>query len=205
MSLEVTRHAPDGARESSPEQPAFYFDLGSPESYLAAERVLGLLPVVAEWRPVLATELPDGLGDLDQAAIERVAAERDMQTLRWPAVVPPDTAAAMRAATYAKRIGRTVAFCLAAFRQAFAAGRDLADPETVLIAGAACEMHPTALLKGMELRSVAGALEHATEEALVAGVRRVPALRAGWAVFHGDAGLDEAARALASERGATED
>ncbi len=54
----------------------------------------------------------------------------------------------MLAATYAKRIGRAVAFSLAAFRQAFAGGRDLADQDTILIAGAACEMHPTALLKG---------------------------------------------------------
>ena len=57
----------------------------------------------------------------------------------------------MLAATYAKRIGRAVAFSLAAFRQAFAGGRDLGDEDTVLIAGAACEMHPTALLKGIEL------------------------------------------------------
>lgn len=200
MSLGVTRHEPDGGeRAAGPEQPAFYFDLGSPESYLAAERVLGLLPVVAEWRPVLGSTLPDGLGELDRGVIERVAAARGMQALRWPDVVPPESAAAMRAATYAKQIGRTVPFCLAAFRQAFAAGRDLADPETVLIAGAACEMHPTALLKGMELRSVARELERATEEAAAAGVRRVPALQTGDAVFHGDAGLDEAAEVLATE------
>ena len=36
----------------------------------------------------------------------------------------------MRAATYAKQIGRTVAFALAAFRQAFAGGRALDDPTT---------------------------------------------------------------------------
>ena len=57
----------------------------------------------------------------------------------------------MLAATYAKRIGRAVAFSLAAFRQTFAGGRDLGDENTILIAGAACEMHPTALRKGIEL------------------------------------------------------
>ena len=60
----------------------------------------------------------------------------------------------MRAATYAKQIGRTVAFALAAFRQAFAGGRAL-DADNVLIAAAACEMHPAAVLKAIELRSVA--------------------------------------------------
>ena len=48
----------------------------------------------------------------------------------------------MRAATYAKQIGRAVAFALAAFRQAYAGGRDLVEPDNVLIAAAACEMHP---------------------------------------------------------------
>ena len=82
----------------------------------------------------------------------RQAKELGLQPLRWPSGWPPDTERAMLAATYAKRIGRGVAFSLAAFRQAFAGGRDLGDEDTVLIAGAACEMHPTALLKGIELQ-----------------------------------------------------
>ena len=60
----------------------------------------------------------------------------------------------MRVATYAKQIGRTVAFALAAYRQAFAGGRSLAEPDNVVIAAAACEMHPAAVLKAAELRGV---------------------------------------------------
>ena len=71
----------------------------------------------------------------------------------------------MLAATYAKQIGRGVAFSLAAFRQAFAAGRNLGDEDTVLIAGAACEMHPTALLKGVALRSTERAMSKAVDRA----------------------------------------
>jgi predicted DsbA family dithiol-disulfide isomerase len=82
----------------------------------------------------------------------------------------------MLAATYAKRIGRTVAFSLAAFRQAFAGGRDLGDTDTLLIAGAACEMHPAALLKALDTRSVAHALEEANARAVAAGVESVPAV-----------------------------
>ena len=40
-----------------PTPAAFYFDLASPLAYLAAERVLHVLPGPAEWRPVLAREL----------------------------------------------------------------------------------------------------------------------------------------------------
>jgi 2-hydroxychromene-2-carboxylate isomerase len=69
-----------------------------------------------------------------------------------------------------------VAFSLAAFRQAYAGGRDLGDDDTVLIAGAACEMHPSALLKGMGMRSTEEALAEATERARRDGVRTLPAV-----------------------------
>ena len=54
----------------------------------------------------------------------------------------------MRVATYAKSIGRTVPFAQAAFRQAFAGGRTSPTPDYVVIAAAACEMHPEAVLRG---------------------------------------------------------
>jgi 2-hydroxychromene-2-carboxylate isomerase len=102
----------------------------------------------------------------------------------------------MRAATYAKSIGRATAFSLAAFRQAFAAGRDLGDPDTIVIAGAASEMHPAAVIKAVELRTVAVALEEAGERAAAAGVNRLPAIQTGELVFEGDGGLEAAAAAL---------
>ena len=64
----------------------------------------------------------------------------------------------MRAATFAKEIGRTVSFSLAAFRQAFAAGRDLSEADNVVIAAAACELHPKALLKAAGTAAVKEAL-----------------------------------------------
>jgi 2-hydroxychromene-2-carboxylate isomerase len=102
----------------------------------------------------------------------------------------------MRAAAYAKAIGRGAAFSLAAYRQVFAAGRELGDPETVLIAAAACEMHPAAVLKAIESRSVARALDEATERAAANGVRRLPAVRLGARVFERDGGIDQAAATL---------
>ena len=157
-------------------QPTFYFDLSSPQCYLAAETVMTELPVVPEWVPVLGSELGNGFVDPDREAIERRAREIGILPVRWPEPWPPDTHRAMLAATYAKRIGRAVAFSLAAFRQAFAAGRDLAEDDTILLAGAACEMHPSALLKGISLRSTAEALSDATEHARQRGVDAVPAV-----------------------------
>jgi 2-hydroxychromene-2-carboxylate isomerase len=174
----------------------FYYDLGSPESYLVAERVGAALPVVAVWEPVLAARLDGPPADPDRVAIERIAATRGLQPVRWPSTWPPDTHMAMLTATYAKRVGRAVAFSLAAFRQAYAGGRDLSDRDTVLIAAAACEMHPAAVLKGIELRSVTEALDTAIARARAAGVKRTPAIQVGDRLFVGDTGLDDAVGAL---------
>jgi 2-hydroxychromene-2-carboxylate isomerase len=103
----------------------------------------------------------------------------------------------MLVATYAREIGRCVAFSLAAFRQAFAAGRDLGDRDTALIAGAACELHPTALIKGAGTRSTRERLDAAMAGAIAAGVREVPAIQIGADVFCGPNAL-EAARASQS-------
>ncbi|MGI8728467.1 MAG: DsbA family protein [Solirubrobacteraceae bacterium] len=187
--------------------PAFYFDLFSPQAYLAAERVLQVLPVSAEWIPVSASGLP-GADGLDcfrcatdrEAFLERVsrAAERqDLQPLRWPEPFPFDSTFAMLVATYARQIGRTVPFAQAAFRQAFAGGRDLSVPDNVLIAAAACEMHPTAVIKAARLRSIAMRLDEATALAARRGVRDVPAVRVSpGEVFHGDEAIERAATAL---------
>jgi 2-hydroxychromene-2-carboxylate isomerase len=183
---------------------AFYFDLGSPLAYLAAERVLHAMPAACEWQPVLARDLPAGETfegfrcrddeEIFRLEVERRARELGLQQVRWPEPFPFDSALAMRAATYAKSIGRAVAFAQAAFRQAFAGGRSLAAPDNVLIAAAACEMHPSAVLKAIELESVAKQLTAATNAATAAGVTDVPAVRVGERVFHGERALEDAAR-----------
>jgi 2-hydroxychromene-2-carboxylate isomerase len=186
--------------QPQPEQPRFYYDFASPESYLVAERALHALGEVPEWIPV-------GVGSFGFRCAEEVASYREdverraaalgLMALRWPDPFPADTSWAMLAATYAKGIGRGVAFSLAAFRQAFAAGRDLSVQANVLIAAAACEMHPVALVKGAELGSIATRLSDATAAAAAAGVLDVPAVLVGGTVFHGDRELENAAGALA--------
>ena len=64
----------------------------------------------------------------------------------------------------------------------------------MLLAGAACEIHPRALLKGVELKSTHAELERLTAEAVARGVRTVPAVWTGSEILYGDAGLDQAAR-----------
>ncbi len=192
-----------------PERPVFYFDLVSPFAYLAAERVSGLFTEAEleqpEWQPVLLGGLckifdrePWSFGPERAegvAEVERRASAYGLPPIVWPDPWPANTLMAMRVATFAKQTGRTVSFSLAAFRQAFAAGRDLGQPDNVLIAAAACELHPRALLKAVETASVKGALREATEGAAARGVRGVPALVVGEEVFWGDDRLEDAVEA----------
>jgi 2-hydroxychromene-2-carboxylate isomerase len=182
---------------------AFYFDLASPLAYLAAERVLHVLAGPAEWQPILARELPGAdtfeacrcrtEDEVFREEIERSAGEHGLQPLKWPTPFPFDSGLAMRVATYAKSIGRTVPFVQAAFRQAYAGGRSLEDPDFVVIAAAACEMHPAAVLKGAKLRSVREQLSSTTARAADEGVTDVPAVRIGARVFVGAHAVEEAA------------
>jgi 2-hydroxychromene-2-carboxylate isomerase len=188
------------------DRPVFYFDLGSPYSYLAAERVNSTLPQVPVWQPVLLGAIfqARGYGSWSQtderqagmAEVERRASERGLPEIRWPDPWPGNTLVAMRAATFAQQSGRTVAFSLAAFRQAFAGGRDLSDVDNVLLAAAACELHPRAVLTGIGMRSVKDALRTATDEAIARGVTGVPSVAVGDQVFWGDDRLEEAAEAI---------
>jgi 2-hydroxychromene-2-carboxylate isomerase len=166
-----------------------------------------VLPEVPEWIPVRLSGLAaGGVGAFRCAEeetifrdeIEARARRHALQAMRWPDPFPADTEFALLAATYAKQVGRAVAFSLAAFRQAFAGGRDLSVRDSVLIAAAACEMHPTAIVKGAGLRSIAARLDRATADAAAAGVLDVPAVvTADGRVFHGDRELEAAAGALA--------
>jgi len=180
--------------------PAFYYDVASPDAYVAAERVVGVLGTVPEFVPVRIGSV-GGFRCAEEEAIyradvERRAAAYGLLPIRWPAEFPADTEWAMLVATYAKQTGRVVAYSMAAFRQAFAAGRDLAERDSVLLAAAAAEMHPAAVIKSAGLRGTRRRLEAANAEAAAAGVRDVPAVRVGDRVFHGDRELEAAAAAL---------
>ncbi len=192
--------------ERSPQDagPAFYFDLGSPEAYLAAERVLQVMPVATPWVPVLERDLgAPAAAPVDRAAFAARAEHAGLQPVRWPDPFPFDSELAMQAATYARSIGRVVAFSLAAFRQAFAGGRALSGEDAVVIAGSGCEMHPKALLTGCGTRATRDALTRETTLAARRGVGHVPAVwvpgpgaEAG-RVFDGPDGLERAAAACA--------
>jgi len=197
------------SEDGDPRRAVFYFDLGSIYSYLAAERISRLFGdaelTQPEWQPILLGGIFKTYGrsswmlgaerEQGMRECERRAREYGLMPVVWPDPVPGNTLHAMRVATYAKSIGRSVSFALAAFRQAFAGGRDLTDPDNVAIAAAACEMHPNAIAKAAASDGVNRKLIAATERAGELGVRGVPTVRVGEQIFWGDDRLEEAVAA----------
>ena len=211
--FEVVRAGGPGVPDADPSAPPadapaggaarFFYDFATPESYLALERLVAALGVVPELVPVRRADLteprplrpaPDDVAA--RSAFADVVAARGLQPLRWPAAWPFDDDLALRAATYARGIGKVAAFSFAALRQAYAGGADLAAEQTVLIAGAACEIHPRALQVGVDTRGTLAALDDAGAQARAAGVHDLPAVVVDGRVHVGDAGLDAAGAAL---------
>jgi 2-hydroxychromene-2-carboxylate isomerase len=192
----------------------FYYDLGSPYAYLAAERVSSAFAEAGaeapEWQPILLGGLFKRFGrdswgngperDRGMRECESRAAAYGLPPIRWPDPWPPNSLFAMRAATFAKEIGRAVSFSLAAFRQAFAAGRDLSEPDNVLLAAAAAEIHPRAMLAAVDRDSLKSTLRAATDRAGDLGVKGVPSIVVNGDVYWGDDRLEEAVRAAARPR-----
>jgi 2-hydroxychromene-2-carboxylate isomerase len=188
----------------------FYYDFSSPYSYLAAERISGVFAEAGleqpEWQPISFGHLlqatgrtpwsmrPDGPDPERLAEIQRRAVQRGLPEVRYPDGWPVGNYSlnAPRAAIFAKESGRVVSFSLACFRQVFAAGKDMSDVDNVLIAAAACELHPNAVLKGIQRKSVKDKLRSATEEALALGVEGIPTVAGGNELFWGDDRLEEA-------------
>jgi 2-hydroxychromene-2-carboxylate isomerase len=194
----------------------FYYDFSSPYAYLAAERISGLFAEAGvaqpEWQPISFGHLlretgrtpwsmqPDGPDPGDLEELRRRAAERGLPEIRYPDGWPVDNYSLnpLRAAIYAKESGRVVSFTLACFRQVFAGARDMSDIDNVLIAAAACELHPNAVLKGIETKSVKEKLRAATDRAVELGVEGIPTVAVGDELFWGDDRLEEAVNAAAS-------
>ena len=188
----------------------FYYDLGSPYAYLAAERINQTLPEIPVWQPILLGGIWQQSGggswantdarDEGMREIERRAQSYGLMEIRWPDPWPSNSLQAMRVATFAQQAGRTVAYSLAAFRQAFAGGKDLAQIDYVLMAAAACELHPNAVLKALETQSVKDRLKQATAEAYELDMKGVPTVAIGTQLYSGDDRLEDAAAAMAGHR-----
>lgn len=186
----------------------FYFDVGSPYVYLAAERLDAVIGAEVVWQPVLLGGLFKltgrsswALGDyrrrqMGMAEIERRARGYGLPPVRWPDPWPTDYLAAMRAATFAFSIGRGREFTMHALRSAFQRGVDLKLTAHVLAAGRAAGIAGDELTRGMSDPEIKQQLRAATDAAYARGVIGVPTVAVGDELFWGDDRLEDAAAHL---------
>lgn len=189
--------------------PVFYYDTNSPYAYLTAARIGDVLPE-AQWQPVafgimlretgrVPWSLQDGK-ERDLAEIDRRAAERGLQPVRYPEGWPAQSysLAPLRAQHYAAEQRALVPFALALFDLVFVAGRVGGETDTLRTAAAAVGLDPDAVVAADEDPVYKDRLREATEAALALGVVGVPTVAVGDTLFWGDDRLEEAAASAAA-------
>jgi 2-hydroxychromene-2-carboxylate isomerase len=191
-------------------QVTFYFDLGSPYAYLAAERLASRLAEPVDWQPIslgglfkLTGRSSWALGDsrrrqAGMAEIERRAARYELPAVHWPDPWPTNYLMAMRSATYAFASGRGREFALQAFRDAFQRGRDLGIASHVLDAAERAGLDRREVEAATRDPQLKQALREATDRAYRLGVIGVPTIAIDAAPYWGDDRLDDAAAHLRS-------
>jgi 2-hydroxychromene-2-carboxylate isomerase len=180
---------------------SFFFDLASPWTYLAAERVDQRFPDV-RWQPAIGAALPGGRdAGAQRGAVQERAGEL-RKPLVWPEAQLASGRSAMRVAALAVEHGRAAEFVLAASRLAFCGGYDIDDPEIVAEAAAAAGLGLPECLKAARDVSRDAPLEQAALGLLGQGADALPVLVVGRALFCGEHRLAEAA-AAAGGRGVT--
>jgi 2-hydroxychromene-2-carboxylate isomerase len=198
--------------------PVFYYDLGSPFSYLAAFRIARVFPVPVEWRPiwaapVIAASGRDWMHTFEEGRERRAeivgrASRYGMPDWRWPPGYepadeeahavwePPNALALMRLATYARDRGVAEAFSLGAFHLVFGEGRDITQlGDGVIAVATGCGLTTEEALAAPTKPEIKASLRSATEEAVSRGVVGVPTVAIGERLYWGDDRLEEAAAA----------
>lgn len=200
----------DASSAGLPALPIIYFDFGSPYAYLAIERAPAAFGTSVQLEPIAlgAVFKLRGWGswaDTDQrearmSEIEARARRYGLPELAWPDGWPNHSLAANRAGVWAGQRDAIAAFTRALFRRQFAQGDDISDVETLRAAAAAVGLDPDELVEAIQRQEIKDALREATDRAWRAGVRGVPSIQVGGAVFYGDDRLEEAAAAQAASR-----
>lgn len=182
----------------------FYYDLGSPYAFLAAERVDEMFGTeyTVEWVPVLLGAIFKATGRSSWAEtserragiaeIDRRAAARGLAPFTWPAEWPNNGLAVMRVATWAHDRGAGREFALAAFQEQFNDGRPLSGEAAIERSATRAGLDATDAMRAVNDQRIKAALRATTDAAVAAGVTGVPSIAVGEDLFWGDDRLEAA-------------
>lgn len=170
----------------------FYFDYGSPTSYLAYTQ----MPALAKRTGAKVNYLPILLGGVFQATgnrspvevpakgkwmqadLEQFAARYEVP-YQWNPHFPINTLALMRGATYAAREGFLIPYSDAMYKAVWAEGRNMNDPTVVGQVLQAAGIDAQKLMTGIQDPSIKDALKAATQRAVERGLFGAPTFFVG--------------------------
>lgn len=191
----------------------FFFDYGSPYSYLADTQLLALAERTGAeivYRPMLLGAVFKATGN-QSPAMEPVEAKRSyggVELQRWIAHLgvpmqfnphfPINTVLLMRTAIAAQRAGVFEAFHRAIYPAFWVEGHDLGDPAVIARVLEAAGLDGKPLLEATQDPEVKGTLRASTEEALARGTFGAPTFFVGDEMFFGQDRLGFVERALAA-------
>ena len=186
----------------------FYFDYGSPTSYLAWTQLPGIARRAGAelaFRPMLLGGVFKATGNRSPAAVPAKGAWMRGDMRRWAAKwgvtlnanphFPVNTLAMMRGAVAAQRAGELAPYSDAMYRAMWVDGKNPSEPETFagIVAGAGLDA--AAYGERIQDPEVKKALIAATEEAVARGVFGAPTMFVGDELFFGQDRLDFVAEA----------
>lgn len=185
----------------------FFYDLGSPYSYLAATQLRGIeerTGARARLHPITLGGLRKAVGTTMPSSAQLVYMSQDVQLwarrygvpMQIPSAFPTKSIQALRACVVAEGQGRQAEAMMALFRAYFAEGNDLAQPEVIAAALQGAGFDAKAVLAATEAQDAKDGLRKNTELALSRGVFGVPAFFVGERLYFGNDRLEFVEAAL---------
>lgn len=196
----------------------FFFDCGSPYSYLASTQIEALAVRTSAqvvWRPFLLGAVFKATGSGQPEAVTNMYKARylfkDLQdwskyyglpSLVLPENFPVDSLKADRLALVAHEAGQLVSWTHTVFRAAFVDGRDVSDPNVLSDLLRQLELDPQPAFARMLSPEIKDRLRKNTEEAVSRGAFGAPTFFVGSEMFFGNdrMGFLEAALIEAAKR-----
>jgi len=192
----------------------FFYDIGSPYSYLCATQIEGVAGKHGRgvrWRPMLLGAIFKATGN-DMPARVPAKAKWMLQDLAlwaesygvpftFPASFPANTVRAMRACTFAAERGKVREMSIALFEGYWSRGIDPSSAEGLQQASAAAGLDAAEVLAAIETQPIKDALRRSTDEAIGLGIFGAPAMVVGKQLFWGNDRLHLVDRALAGDLG----
>jgi 2-hydroxychromene-2-carboxylate isomerase len=193
----------------------FYYDIGSPYSYLCASQIGGVAAKhgrEVRWRPMLLGAVFKATGNEMPARVPAKATWMLRDLALWaksygvpftfPPSFPPNTVRAMRACVFAGERGKAREMSLALFEGYWSRGIDPSSEDGLQQASASAGLAASEVLAAIETQPIKDALRKITDEAIARGVFGAPAIFVGDQLFWGNDRLPLVDRLLAGDLGA---